>query len=170
MHCCSPQNGHVLCLDGARLLRQPGRINGHQMRRRVQHLVDLLHGRIVGNIEHGRDVAHNPALGLEQVGIAQGFERFDRQQQTGTPARDQVAGNGLVGHPHESRHGTAALRHTMHLGLLHIEAGFMCSPVKNRSNGQHTLPADAGDDQIKVHALTTATSSLCALISLISLA
>ena len=108
--------------------------------------------RVVVHVFEWRDVAHDPAVRAQQLGIAQGFHWFHRQHQTGGAIGNQVAGNGLVGDAHEGGDSTAALRHAVHLGLFEMQTDLVNCVIDHPGDRQHTLATDAAKHQVVIHA------------------
>src|SRR5512143_1811766 len=66
----------------------------------------------------------------------------------------------MVGEAQVGDHRAAALRHAVHLGLLHLQALGGGRAADHRGHAEHALTADAGEDDVVLHAVTSASRRL----------
>ena len=81
----------------AGLAREPLGVDEHGARHAPDRREHLLDRRVVGDVHDGVDRGDDRAVGREVVEVAQALERLHAEDQVGAAARDEVAGDRLVG-------------------------------------------------------------------------
>ena len=90
------------------------------MRKLVEFGFEGFLGGIVGNIDKGGFIGHQPAFGAKVGEIAQGFHGFQRYDEIAFSRRDEVGRYGLVADAEVGLYVAASLAHSMYFGLFHV--------------------------------------------------
>ena len=119
---------------GFQLLGDLVGVEGNDMLKLTQFSVDLLHIRIIADVDEGIIVGDNPAFLTQPRQITKGFHRFGREDDVGLTLWDDVGKDFIVGdsrfkYIYEENRCVAAARNN----------------AINASNGKYILPLDPDD-------------------------
>ena len=124
------------------------------MRQLVDFGLDVFFCRIVGNVDEGGFIGHQPTFGAEVGEVAQCFHRFQGDDEVAFSCGNEVRSDGLVADAQVGLHVAASLAHAVYFCLLHVESVLEGCFADYGGDGEDTLSSYAGKYDVFFHGFT----------------